>query len=389
MKKIIFPFVFWGEAYSQDLSDYCLNTLIDEIKNIDENFYKIEIALWTTSLDLEIVKENFKNLSSRFNFININPFLIDKELSKLNKYQFLNIIQTLMMTKYKKKYDYIFFLYPDFVWSKGSIQNIIKKLNKFDIFFVYAPQIIKENYVKKYNKEKLKYADQKFIYENLHPIVTSNTINQNNSINTAACLSFKFKSYYIFRNFHLHPICVSLKNFTSELLKPFYISLDEDFVGNLNLVKKNIYIPRSSNQMIFASLCKSDEIKIPIIKNKSFYKIQNWVQLHAYSNHVLLSKNNFYLENKENGVHKKNKNDSNVVSKFMNKIYEKINLKSTDLFNLSNYILLIDRKGHQKKINFKIENLFYQFHLNKLQNKSTQAIKIESNIKKFLDKNIY
>ena len=141
--------------------------------------------------------------------------------------------------------------------------------------------------------------------------------------------------------------------------------------------------------MIFASLCKSDEIKIPIIKNKSFYKIHNWVQLHAYSNHVLLSKNNFYLENKENGIHKKNKNDSDFVSKFMNKIYEKINLKSTELFNLSNYILLIDRKGHQKKINYKIENLFYKFHLNKLQGKSTKTIKLESNIKNFLDKQIY
>jgi len=389
LKKIIFPFIFWGEDYANNLSEYCLKTLINEISFLDKKKFRIDIALWSSKNDFNIVKKNFKHLSKKFNFINIELFLNENSLKKLNKYQFLNVIQLLILTKYKKEYDYMFFLYPDFVLSKNSIVNIFKKIKKFDLMFVYAPQIIKEEYIKEHQDVKIKYTTQKFVYENLHRIVTSNTVNKDNSFNTGACINFKFKDYFILRNFHLHPICISLKSFSKDLLKPFNISLDEDFVGNLNLNSKKIYIPNSSNDMIFASLCGLNEIKIPKIRNNSFYKIQNWIQLHAYNNHTYLSKNNFFLENTEHGKKNKNIKDIDYVENFMLKIYEKINLKSTDLFNKDDYIYLIERKAHLEKNQNKIKNSIIDYHQNKIFNTTFKENKINKRIKYFLKNNIY
>lgn len=386
MKKVIFPFIFWGKTYAEDLSNYCLKSLLNEIKNINKNLFQIEIAIWSCKEDFNLVKQKFKNESKNFNFVNIKPLLANTNFKKLNKYQFLNIIQILILTKYKKKYDYLFFLYPDFIWSNYSIENIFNKIEKYDLFLVYAPQIIKENYIKDIGDSNIKNIDPKYIYENLHPIVTSNTVNTKNSFNTGACISFKFKNYYILRNFHLHPLCIALKSFSDKLLNPFYISLDEDFIGNLNIDKKRIFIPKSSHEMMFASLCGINEITIPKIKNNSIYKIQNWIQTHAYKNHIIFSKNNFYLENKKSI---KNDKDKNYVEQFMKKFYEKINLKSTDLFNKENYIYLIDRKAHLKKIKKNYSDPILDFHNNKISHIDIKNNRLNKNVLNFLKENIY
>ena len=326
MKNITFSFFIWGDEYIKNFKKVCYLFLKKEFN--DSFFYnlKIKIEIWTLKKDAN--KFSFVNFSNKKISIEMIYYdTIDKIISKesVNKYQTLNILQRLSLVKNFNSKTLIFFLYPDFIWNIGSIKNIIKKMNNKLIATVYAPQVIEDNF----NKEKIDFKNiNSFIFNNLHPIVTDNEINDvNYKFSTAACITYKNKTTIHFRNFHMHPICLNLNLKDIDVLYAFKVSIDDDFIGKLNITKKNIYMPKNSNECMFASLFLKKNYN-PTVNFKNILKNYIfWVKNQCKENHVLLSKNNFFL--KENFDQKKTSNKK--LSLFLEEIYKKINLDK-DIF---------------------------------------------------------
>jgi hypothetical protein len=327
MKNITFAFFIWGDEYIKNFKKVCYLFLK---KEFNDNFFydfKIKIEIWTLKNDTN--KFSFLNFSSEKISINIiNYDAIDKIIAKEaeNKYQKLNILQRLSLIKNFNSKTLVFFLYPDFIWSIGSIKNIIKKMNNKLIATVYAPQVIEENF----NKEKIDFKNiNSFIFNNLHPIVTDNSINDvSYNFSTGACITYKNKHIIHFRNFHMHPICLNLKLGDIEILNSFKVSIDDDFIAKLNITKKNIYIPKNSNECMFASLFLKKNYNVTFKLKNTLKNYIFWVKNQCKENHFLLSKNNFFL--KKNFEQKKTCNKK--LSLFLKAIYKNINLHN-DIFN--------------------------------------------------------
>lgn len=320
-KKIIFNITVWGELYIKSFKEITLQFLIKEIienKDFYEK-YEIKIEIWTFAKDIKNFE--FINKINLFTTEIIQIDLIKKNYLKYykkNKYNFLNIIQNFSITKNYHNSDYILFIYPDFIWSINSVKNVIRRMNNKDAVCVYCPQTIAENFIKPINYEKI----NEFILNNLHPIITNHSLsNKKIKFTTAASLSFVKKDLAIFKNIHLHPICIKLKK-NINVLKKFYISLDEDFIVNCEFTKKNIYIPRNSKEMMFSSLLTRNFKTGLETPGNVTEKIIDWIGLHGSPLNFKFFKNTFYLSDNK----KVNIKDLKYFNFFQktNKIYKKI-----------------------------------------------------------------
>jgi len=339
-KKIVFHLAIWGELYIKRFKEVTLQFLIKEITDNKEFYqkYDINLEIWTFAKDIKNFE--FKNKINLFKTEIIHIDLIKKNyfnFFKKNKYKFLNIIQNFSITKNYHNSDCILFIYPDFIWSINSIKEVLKRINNKDAVCVYCPQTIEENFIMPINYKKIK----EFILNNLHPIITNHSLNNKKiKFTTAASLSFVKKDLAIFKNIHLHPICIKLKK-NINVLKKFYISLDEDFIINCQFPIKNIYIPRHSKEMMFSSLL-SKKFKTGLEMSGSVtQKIINWVTLHGMPLNFKFFKNTFYLtDNEEINV---NDPKSFKFFKKINNLYKKFTKKFNHINN-NNDNLIYDRK---------------------------------------------
>ena len=385
MKKLKFIFFIWGETYIKNFSEICCKFLIEELDNKFFDPYKISIEIWTKKASENTFNLNdFLNKKIEIEILDFSPLQNLFSLKNFNKYKILSILQRLSFIKNFKSNSLIFLLYPDFIWKIGSIIRIIKNIRNKTLAVAYAPQVIEENFFKR--KEITKNINE-FIYENLHDIVNHNAIdNKEKRASTAACLTYKKKNNIHFRNFHMHPVCINFKTKDINFLNNFFTSLDEDFIGKLKLNKKNTYLPKNSNEVMFASLFSKNAYESFKTSMKPFLIHYSWVKSFCSNNHIFFSNNKFHLKKKPSDK----QTDDTKLNNYLKKIYQ----HKTNITN-----------NYMKKINFVHNNQFSNsmldfLHLEILEcyknktlknniNRIFKKYKFEKKTRKFLFNTIY
>lgn len=302
----------WGDEYINNFLNYSLPCFLsaenlEALKKVDRNS---KVIIWTKSKDKSIIQRN-ENIKILNKHIIINYLEIDDLLqylsNKTTKYEFLSILQNLFITS-SVDLDYIFFIYPDFIFTKNSISTCINSISfGFDAIFCPVPQLITEKVKEDITKNNIITFTKnlgKNVIKFKHKIIERCIINQNNITKTPSLFIFNHENKcLLFQNFHLHPLLIKIQRNNSDFFKPFFPSLDEEFV-KLFMDNDNYYIPNNSDEMLFVSLAKENEIQIDESSGNN-HSISLWAEQFTNSQHRKFIKNKYFIkgENLSNEVY--------------------------------------------------------------------------------------
>ena len=127
MKKSVFYFPIWGDSYINLFSKFALKCLLENLNQLNDNILKTsKIEIWTFKKDIKKIQslELIKQLRKKI-LINIESIdLIYNSINtkRLNKYQLLSVLQKIFINSHSHKYDFFWFIYPDFIFSKNLIK---------------------------------------------------------------------------------------------------------------------------------------------------------------------------------------------------------------------------------------------------------------------------
>lgn len=375
-KKLFINVNCWGEDYIDGLIQYTIPCLLISLKNIDKkNLGMITFNICTDLDSIKVLKKNSNlqliNKIVNCEFTPINDLLKSLKQKTKNKYQFLSLVQNLMINYAKKKnFNFFMTLYPDFIFKKNTIKNLIKLIQKEDCdILVPIPQIIKEEVIKEIRTKKIdgvidKLEEINFNY--LHQIILNNNINEI-STNTPSLFCEIEKDYINFSNYHLHPILIKL-SLNRYKYVPFIKSLDEDFIKSIDYENK-YYVIKNSNELLINSLLGKEELKLNKHKfdinetvywlNSKMYEINKKFSMSTYT---ILKKSNYKISKKNlekintwiNNINKK------ILSKKKANYFDDYEYSHTKIFrNIQNFLFeihLLDKKLNKNSFNNIIKN---------------------------------
>jgi len=383
--KQIFFFPIWGESYINNFINICLPCFIESLTSFDDSIVKnFTIQIWTKAEDIKIF-ENSANIIKLKKKIIVKYIVIPDQIFKLyflNKYEFLNILQSLAIKANSLKFNYIWFIYPDFIFNKLSLKNIYLKTQKdYEAIYIPIPQVIEEPLKEIINKNGVLYIAQnlkRILAEYVHPIVKICTYD--NLITTTPSLFFSHNKneYMMFRYYHMHPICLKLVLSNYELYKNFNNTLDGGFLKNL----KKIYVAKSDKFAICISLLKLKAIKLPEVKTllvkDAANNLLNWCSENVNKLHIKISKFE-YLIKYDNFNLKKYLINKKKLKNFVINLNNKINKNNKKKKN--NFFVYEMSSNPLLKLN---HSFFYKFYINNL----LKITNIKSNnLKKLMKEN--
>ena len=259
--KFRFIINIWGENYINDFKNFFITSFLysEKIQSINEYLNNSEFTILTDDAGLSKL-ENSREIESLNNIIkvkiiNITNIINLRKKNFTNKYDFLSALQNISINA-SFNYDYLFFIYPDFIFSNNSLINIFELLNKYnyDIIFAPVPRLEKEKIEKLNIRDYLtNFKLAKLVNNNIHYFDTNTFIDKNPFYSLHMMIS-RGENLWLFRNFHSHPLVLKNLKFKKYYL-PFSPSLDESFVNIYE--DKNIYVPKSSKEMLFCSLLEA------------------------------------------------------------------------------------------------------------------------------------
>ena len=355
----VFYFCIWGSKYIDQFSKYTCNSLLLNLKKINNK--KNLIYIWTTKNDLRYLK-NKKIIKELSKIINIKYFEIDyikaNNYLKTNKYTFLSILQSLFIGTFSFNTKYIWFLYPDFIFSENSLNFLINKLKKnkkLDSILLPIPQVNFEKLEKIYEKNGYNYISDKLpeiIIDNLHKIVKIFDA-RNTQLNTISVSCIHEQEYLIMNNFHLHPVVIKTDVRNYNYFDSVFPSLDEGYTRILE--NKLTYLPKSSDEVAFLSMLGKDEIKFPKFEFNLNQSI-DWCEAHVNNFQRQNLNNNFLFYKKKTKLNNLQFN-KNLLNKFKERLTNRLKLSDKELFKKKFHTQLIARYTRQDIKNEEIKIL--------------------------------
>ncbi len=339
--KINFIVTVWGSKYIESFNNNFLTSFCNDktFLGFDEFLSKeSSLIIYTLKKDSDLFnKEKISKLKVN---LNVDIKYLDNIFSIIesDKYELLSKLQNIIINL-NYDCDYLSFIYPDFIFSKESIYNCLKllKKNNYSAIFSPVPRLIEEQ---SKNVEKIiNTGINLHIKDNIHPFdKTSFThrLRHNPSI-----VTFVHDDYWIYKNFHSHPIF--LKNLNNQnYFSNFSPSIDEDFIKHY--VNTNYYVAKDSNEMLFASMTKIDEMRINEAKFDSF-TFSQWALEHIREIHKDIFINHNYI------LYFNNKISSNELKNGINEM-EKFCNRNFFFYYLEKKIILQYYNEYRKNIDF-------------------------------------
>jgi hypothetical protein len=380
MKKSVFYFPIWGDSYIKLFSDFALKCLYNNINNIDDELLKSsKIEIWTFKKDIPKLKalKNIKLLKKKIT-INIESIdLIYNSLKKsnLNKYQTLSILQKILINSHSYKFEYFWFIYPDFVFSNQMIANFYNLKKKYDAYFIPVPQLIEEKVEATFKDSNFTTNTQNItnlLFKYLHPIVKICNV-EDSKTNTPSMFLASDKNSYALKYFHMHPIVIKSDIENIEMNSKFYPSLDEGLVECLN--EKKIFITKDNYFGICISLLKEKEYLLP---NEQFNLINTleWCKSHTNKTHLEISKYTYFVKKRKTA--QVNKILENKINKRLNLIIKKL-----EQFNKEKNNQFYNVAIHSVELNDEIYKIIRDNYFKKYFNVEANTLKkmIKKNIK--------
>ena len=350
----VFYFCIWGRKYLDDFKNYTCNSLLRNLSKTNNK--KNLIYIWTLKDDLKYLKKQkiIKDLSK---IIKIKFYVFDlikkRYYFKNNKYVFLSTLQSLFIATFSFNCKYIWFLYPDFIFSDKSINYIFKKLKKnkdLSSVMIPIPQVNLEAielYNKKFGYNYIEENLTEIIIKHLHEIVKIYDI-RNTELNTVSVSCIHEKNYLLMNNFHLHPVVIKTDEKNYNYFNSVFPSLDEGYTNTLK--NKKIYIPKSSDEVAFMSLLPQNEYNF----EKYDFNIEEtaaWCEAHVneFQRKNLNSTFMFYIKNSKM---KDLEVNIKLIKKFKKRILDRLNSSDEQLFQKRYFSQLASRetKNHTTTI---------------------------------------
>ena len=341
----VFYFCMWGKKYLDEFKKYTCNSLIRNLRKTNNK--KNLIYIWTLKDDLKYLKKQ-KIIKDLKKIIKIKFYVFDfikeKYHFKNNKYVFLSTLQSLFIATFSFNCNYIWFLYPDFIFSDKSIKYIFQKLKKnkeLSSIMVPIPQVNLEAIESSHKKWGYDYIEKnlnEIIIKNLHEIVKIFDV-RNTELNTVSVSCIHEKDYLLMNNFHLHPVVIKTDEKNYSYFNSVFPSLDEGYTSTLK--NKKIYIPKSSDEVAFMSLLPQNEYKFQKYKF-NIEETSTWCETHVneFQRSNLNSTFKFYIKNSEMENLKFN---IKLIDKFKKRILNRLNCSDEELFKNRHFTQLASR----------------------------------------------
>jgi len=355
----VFYFCIWSKKYVDQFSKYTCNSLIENLKKTNNK--KNLVYIWTTKNDLKYFKKQ-KKIKELNKIINIKYFEFDYIKKKYylgsSKYTFLSVLQSLFIATFSFNTKYIWFLYPDFIFSKNSLNfmiNKLKKNKKLASILLPVPQVNFESLETIYEKKGYSYISENIpdiIIDNLHKIVKIFDA-RNTQLNTISVSCIHEKKYLLMNNFHLHPAVIRTDVEDYNYFDSVFPSLDEGYTRALK--DKLIYIPKSSDQVTFLSMLGKNEIKFPKYQF-NINQAVDWCEAHV-NNFQRKNLNNIFMFYKKKAKLNDLKFNKNLLNKFKQRLSNRLNILDKDLIKNRFYTQLIARYTSNIPENKKIKIL--------------------------------
>ena len=395
MKNNVFFFPVWGKKYIENFSKYSLECLLRNLKSLEKKkLVGSKLEIWTLKKDVNKINKlkKIKHLRKIIdvNFESIDPFLNFAKKSRLSKYLTLSILQKIMINSHSSKYDFFWFIYPDFIFSDNLIKNFLSLKKKYDAYFLPVPQLIEEFVQSDYNKNGKIFTSssemQKQILKYLHPIVKICDIEKTET-NTPSMFMFRRNNTVAFRYYHMHPIIIRNDRQNVNLNYQIFKSLDEEMVEHLNY--KNIFITKNSKFALCVSLLGQNEVALLPNVKFSFAETNKWVSLHVNKLHQFISKFTYILNYKNEKYNKKffEKKLNSRVSKINESLNLNPYMRYLENYSISNIGILLENKSYYDLIH---KNYYRKyFSLSKIQIKKEIIKNFISSEKSQLSKKIF
>ncbi len=366
MHKNLFSVVVWGEKYTSYFSDISIPTLLTS-KNLAllKPNSKNTFFIITTYEDKKRL-ENNKSLKILKKYLDIEYQLIEKPGEQFfeNKYKVLSNFQSYIL-QYSSGYNYVHFLYPDFVYSNGAFASIFKAFkNNSSAVAVPIPRINTFEYVEKTQGLTIKDLSAKYINygfeKHCFPLFTDGQKSfycddQTTSvfpstmmwkIRHAKLRKKKIEHNILFKCFHLHPISLKVQHDNPRMNADFTISFDEEYISNLFPDIGSFYIPNTSKEMAICSLDDNHPATVNKDNNLTVLRLSRFAERYASVLHRSFVELNYMWET---GLSDKNdeKKVKNNATNLVNKIQNRLRIPS-DVLKQTDYYSYVERKKREK-----------------------------------------
>jgi hypothetical protein len=280
--KLALNTVVWGADYVDMLVQYSLPTLFSSGNFIDMPWKDdLVYQLMTTREDFESIRSTpiyqrlEKTLTVDVSFI--DEFAPVDESSPTHKYNRVSMAQSVGMRRAVNLHACggILFMYPDFIYSIGSLQTIIEKLRLgHSAVFCPIPFISQESvYDGIFTRAGYEiWTEQgrevalppralvKLNIENPHPVNIGFDVDSGIHGEWPGVFIWTIADEgQIIRSFHLHPIGLRLQIENPKLFMHFEVSLDDEFVSRYFQLDDNFVFIQDSDDLAMCSMRGVDE----------------------------------------------------------------------------------------------------------------------------------
>ena len=278
--KILANIVIWGEDYVNNFVRYSLASLIGpnrETFELEQHILVFEVMATTKDFKLLNQKPIYQKLKNLFDVIETEIDDVDMSCEASTfKYNRVSENQNKSIINARdKNFDFIAFLYPDFIYSKKFLSNLFSRtLSNPKAVLCPIPFIsndkVEEGIFRRKGYEEIT-SDGHMISISERDLVKC-CLEAPHPVN----LGFDFDgsiygewpgSYYwninnegiLIRSFHLHPIAMRIRGQRKEFFEKFDVSLDDELVSRcLNPTDDLDFVQDSDNFAICSLRCEQD-----------------------------------------------------------------------------------------------------------------------------------
>jgi len=271
--------VVWGEAYVSLLLDHSIPTLFSRGNLIDSPWVShFTYQLMTTREDYASISVHpvFRRLQRTLevDVVFIDEIQVDESID-IHKYNRVSIAQNVGMKRAAETCDGMFFLYPDFIYSTGSLDTVAKKLSEGNrAVFSPIPYISQEaicggllrtqgHSVFTSEGPETSIEPRQLVELNLmhpHPVNRGYEVDSGVYAEWPALFVWPIAGQgQIIHSFHLHPTGILFDKGNPDFFRHFEISLDDEFVSRIFSIGDQLAFIHDSDELAMCSTRSIDD----------------------------------------------------------------------------------------------------------------------------------
>lgn len=302
--RVSFALVVWGEDYVKDFLDASLPTLLAEGNLADTvGLAGSRFHLLTTPADRDLLYASA--LFERLKSILPVDFIDISQIRGSDKYNIASRCQ-LEAIRLSEDFDALVLLYPDVIWSRGSIRFAVNALESGALaVFSPAPAIQSERTLAELNdlKNPCEPAGARaisitpdqvtdLVLRNFHPMWDAFDWNGDCFTDSPACLRWNVGNQgWLIRCFHLHPVILRVQRDNPRYFSGFNVSLDGEYVARLFDGTSHLCFATDSRKFAIASLRAVDSPPLPRHGRRSeIASVSRWAEAHTLLLHRAFAK---------------------------------------------------------------------------------------------------